>query len=299
MALCLQRFSRPRPSVSQTSRRRLKPTQQPTHPITRRAVMQAPDAQRREKKRKRVYAKRKCAVEVHPRNVVLFKRCLREKEQIRMVESCARLAKKGGNERLLPRKAYQSKEKKAKPILFYNWPAVPESFTNDATPDDLLELGERLFKKGLKAVQKHRKLNPSEVDNRYSDFPTEYSPDALYGVLYPHGGSFIPHVDGAKGWVLAISMGDTARFFVCDTADSPRYYLTVESGDAIIFKGGTLYHGVEAILPGTAPSFWKDESQCEFAVYNMARFNLQYRDPVRDRLTYYPHFVAISPNGEH
>jgi hypothetical protein len=33
-------------------------------------------------------------------------------------------------------------------------------------------------------------------------------------ILPMKGGSFIPHLDGAKGWVLSISIGDTGKELV-------------------------------------------------------------------------------------
>lgn len=75
---------------------------------------------------------------------------------------------------------------------------------------------------------------------------------------YPYGGTFIPHVDGARGWALAISIGEAATFFVCETERGERIRMRVNSGDAVIFKGGKLYHGVEEIFPDSAPNFWYD-----------------------------------------
>lgn len=63
-------------------------------------------------------------------------------------------------------------------------------------------------------------------------------------------------MDGAKAWALAISIGESAIFFTCETEKGERTRMRIDSGDAIIFKGGMLYHGVEEILPGTAPKFW-------------------------------------------
>jgi len=82
---------------------------------------------------------------------------------------------------------------------------------------------------------------------------------------YPHGGSFIPHVDGAKAWALAISIGESAIFFTCETEKGERTRMRIDSGDAIIFKGGMLYHGVEEILPGTAPKFWYRNEEIRYS----------------------------------
>ena len=125
-------------------------------------------------------------------------------------------------------------------------------------------------------------------------------PNGVYGIMYPHGGMFGAHVDGAQGWVMTISIGESAKFFWTPTWEGKREYLQVlflislaylkvESGDVVIFNGGQLYHGVDEIIPNTAPAFWK-KPECPVAIFDMGRFSLQFRDPVRDSLTYNPQF---------
>jgi len=143
-----------------------------------------------------------------------------------------------------------------------------------------------MFKRASKISAPPEKALPNPK-NYYC--PSEYNPNALYGILYPYGGKFVSHIDGAQGWVLAISIGDSANFFFSDGFHGERTYVRLDSGDAIVFNGGQLHHGVEEIYSNTAPAFWTDPNQ-EISIFGMSRFNMQFRDPVRDRLTYYPKF---------
>lgn len=231
--------------------------------------------------------KKRCKARVYPHGVVLFKRCLDNDEQISLVRTCLRLASEEPNKSLLPRTKYTETSKKAVPILFYNWPAVPSSMKSMSEPTDLLRFGEEMFKQ---AYNKAKKKSP----NTTLTCPAKYEPNALYAVLYPHGGSFIPHVDGAKGWCLSVSIGNAADFFYSEGKEGERTYIKLESGDALIFNGGHLYHGVERIYPETAPAFWHTD-ETEISLYDMSRLVLQFRDPHRDSsgLKYFPHFYAI------
>lgn len=78
------------------------------------------------------------------------------------------------------------------------------------------------------------------------------------------------------------------------TKTSERTYVRLDSGDALIFNGGQLYHGVENIIPDSAPDFWTSE-ETDISKYDMSRLVLQFRDPQRDQsgLKYYPVFQAI------
>jgi len=231
--------------------------------------------------------KKRCKASVHPHGVVLFKHCLDRDEQISLVRTCLRLASEEPNKALLPRTRYTETSKKAVPILFYNWPAVPASMKSMSEPTELLRFGENMFKQ---AYSKAKKKSRDEA----LTCPDKYNPNALYAVLYPHGGSFIPHVDGAKGWCLSVSVGNAADFFYSQGKEGERTYIKLESGDALIFNGGTLFHGVERIYPDTAPDFWTS-NETEISLYDMSRLVLQFRDPQRDSsgLKYFPHFYAI------
>jgi alkylated DNA repair dioxygenase AlkB len=229
--------------------------------------------------------KAQCEARALPHGVVLFKNCLDIEEQISLVRTCLKLADEEVNRTLLPRTKYTATSKKAVPLLFYNWPAVPGSITGMKEPTELLRFGKRMFKQAYKNGKK---------SGANMLCPRKYDPNALYAVLYPHGGSFIPHVDGAKGWALSVSVGNSANFFYSDGKEGERTYVRLDSGDALIFNGGQLYHGVECIYPNTAPAFWTSD-ETEISKYDMSRLVLQFRDPCRDAsgLKYYPHFYAI------
>ncbi len=164
-----------------------------------------------------------------PHGVVLFKNCLDEDEQISLVRTCLRLADDETNKGLLPRTKFSSPSKKAVPLLFYNWPAVPASLKGMNEPTRLLRFGRKLFKTAYENSKKDTDLQ----------CPHNYNPNALYAVLYPHGGSFIPHVDGAKGWALSISVGDSANFFYSEVSPFqplPFFLFSMPSSRACIFQ---------------------------------------------------------------
>jgi len=219
-----------------------------------------------------------------PHGVVHFKNCLDEEEQLSLVKACLKLADEEPNRGLLPRCKYAGVSKKAVPILFYNWPAVPGSTKGLKEPARLLRFGRKMFKTAYETSKKSGDLL----------CPSKYNPNSLYAILYPHGGSFIPHVDGAKGWALSVSVGDAADFFFSETKTSERTYVRLDSGDALIFNGGQLFHGVEKIHTNTAPSFWTSD-ETDISKYDMSRLVLQFRDPQRDQsgLKYFPVFQAI------
>jgi len=224
-----------------------------------------------------------------PQGVLLFKHCLSEDEQMDVVNTCLQIAEQGGNEFLLKKEKYSSTSKKAIPLLFYNWPGRPKSIGTIPEPRDLLNFAHELFQSAVdKAVING---NNAKVDDERFKCPPTYEPNAVYAILYPHGGSFIPHLDGARGWVLSLSIGDAAEFYYSHGVDGERTRVRLESGDAIIFNGGQLHHGVSKIYPSSAPQFWNTH---EISVYGLARLNLQFRDPNRDPsgLRYDPHFYA-------
>jgi len=248
---------------------------------------------------------KRCEVVLQPYNVVHFKRCLTVKAQQRLLRECGEIMKMGENPALTsPSKLAKVNSKKALPVLFWNWPAVAPSMTYkdtyDFKPDAILQFAKKLFDTARDTISDQIESDMViRANKKGMQFPANYSPNALYGILYPEGGSFIPHVDGAKGWALALSVGDSASFYVCETEFSERYHIRIDSGDAVIFKGGILYHGVDAIIPNSAPSFWKNNEIRSFPKMEMVRFNLQFRDPINDRLQYYPVFVADGEDGRH
>lgn len=137
-----------------------------------------------------------------------------------------------------------------------------------------------------------RTLQSVAVRGALSTLPDEageFQPDAMYSIVYPPSGRFGTHVDGASGWVLALSIGNEALFHYAPSLHEPRTEVTVRSGDAVFFKGGTLYHGIDHIKLGTAPPFYED-----FALTRgTARLNIQFRDSLHDPKAgrYVPMFI--------
>jgi len=88
--------------------------------------------------------------------------------------------------------------------------------------------------------------------------------------------------------VLAISIGEAAKFFISDGFLGKRTRILVESGDAVMFNGGQYHHGIEEVIEGSAPSFWYDSELFS----GMSRFNIQFRDSSHDKLNYDPQFSS-------
>lgn len=54
-------------------------------------------------------------------------------------------------------------------------------------------------------------------------------------------------------------------------------HLRLESGDALLFRGESTFHGVDGLFPGTAPAFWTNG---DIQSYGMSRMVLIFRDNV-------------------
>jgi hypothetical protein len=85
----------------------------------------------------------KCKVVPYPYGVVVFKNCLDEKGQKDILNACMELTKVGGNEKLLPKKAYERESKAAVPFLFYNWPGHRTEVIEE--PTNLLQFAEKVL----------------------------------------------------------------------------------------------------------------------------------------------------------
>lgn len=251
-----------------------------------------------------------CDSVVLPYGSIHFRGAFSEKQQAMLASKCMRVASQGGNERLLKRERYVHPDdsKKAVPFCFYQWPGRPEITGITEPMEELLQWGSATFSLGaelaataepprrITRANKQKQQDTSAVatyettvDPTRFRCPQNFEPNAMYSILYPHDGFFNPHLDGAQGWALSISIGCTATFFYMFGKNGKKHYVTLESGDAMIFNGGALYHGISKVFPGSAPEFWADH---EIAVFGMDRLVIQLRDPVRDKLTYNPYFVA-------
>src|SRR5690554_1797745 len=143
-----------------------------------------------------------------PHGVVVFKKCIEEKQQIKLLKICLNMSLQGGNEELLE-KIPKRKTKAPVPLLFYNWPTRPRSMSEMEKPSELLELATRIFREASQTIDKHKHETLPNPNNFRC--PQTFLPDALYGILYPENGRFGAHLDGAKGWVLSISIGESAN----------------------------------------------------------------------------------------
>ncbi|MFK0573694.1 alpha-ketoglutarate-dependent dioxygenase AlkB [Endozoicomonas sp.] len=246
----------------------------------------------------------------------LYKNCLDEQGQIAFLDACTLLMEQKNNSQLISTISEQN-YKFAQPVLFYNWPGQPESLKNIVTarPSDILRLGDEIHQTGCRE-QAERKLG-NELS--LCKIPEQFTPYSLYGILYQPGSGFGAHQDGANGWTIALSLGADADFFYFSLEsskkisqrineyeesegkradrniirefsklepESEKRHVRISSGDAILFNGGQIFHGVSKVYSET-PEFWKDSV---FDRHGMSRFNLQFRDTFRDNLTYYPFF---------
>ena len=108
--------------------------------------------------------------------------------------------------------------------------------------------------------------------------PRHFRAVRINSVLYPSTGMLRNHYDNHEGWVVLFSVGCVARFHL-QKGDDRAHDLEMASGDVLIFNGSTahqVYHGVQGIIPGTAPSHLDPMLQ-------QGRIGLQLRgDPEQD-----------------
>ncbi|KAL6046605.1 hypothetical protein QOT17_022108 [Balamuthia mandrillaris] len=96
-----------------------------------------------------------------------------------------------------------------------------------------------------------------------STIPPSYSPNYITAFRYEEGkGRLTGHCDKVEGWVVLFSLGCTAMFHIKGKEMHKKEVLEFESGDVLVFNGGTewnVWHGIDAIVPGTCPSFLPDD----------------------------------------
>jgi len=87
--------------------------------------------------------------------------------------------------------------------------------------------------------------------------PPDYKIDYITSFKYPKDeGCLTGHCDKIEGWVVLFSLGCTARFYVKGPEMSRKTTINFESGDALIFNGGTeydIFHGIDEIRANTCP----------------------------------------------
>ena len=140
-----------------------------------------------------------------------------------------------------------------------------------------------------------------------------HRPEAIYGILYPRHGVLGSHKDAHMGWIIAISIGATAKFWYSngnpnendndnnndnDKQDDgkekekhkdkdninvkkdEKIEINVESGDIMVFPGYKLLHAVDDVDPNTTPRFWKILQARQIIPVVFARYCLQFRHPL-------------------
>ena len=140
-------------------------------------------------------------------------------------------------------------------------------------PEELFQFATDIYKEAQRSrsffeISTNEKLAPEYISPKY------FNPKSLYSIMYHQDAKLGQHQDGALGWVLLVSLGDSCVFKYSERIDSPQIELKIDSGDIILFNGKKLFHGVERIIPGTAPKWWNNCGEN----YGMARFNIQFRD---------------------
>eukprot|EP01117_Protostelium_nocturnum_P000428 TRINITY_DN10494_c0_g1_i1.p1 TRINITY_DN10494_c0_g1~~TRINITY_DN10494_c0_g1_i1.p1 ORF type:complete len:321 (+),score=111.94 TRINITY_DN10494_c0_g1_i1:20-982(+) len=155
-------------------------------------------------------------------------------------------------------------------VMSYNWGGGAKKPTNVSEPKEMFQFARDTFKDIIKVAKE------SGMDEK--QYSKDFHPNALSSILYPKGGSLYSHQDGVQGCVMGLSVGDSVIFhFALTNKEQDRHKVRLDSGDIIIFAGGKLWHGIDEVIAGTAPKFWRDMKERK----GMARFNLQFRDPTQ------------------
>eukprot|EP01006_Ploeotia_vitrea_P009452 TRINITY_DN22120_c0_g1_i1.p1 TRINITY_DN22120_c0_g1~~TRINITY_DN22120_c0_g1_i1.p1 ORF type:complete len:225 (-),score=43.88 TRINITY_DN22120_c0_g1_i1:14-688(-) len=120
----------------------------------------------------------------------------------------------------------------------------------------------------------------TEAAHQLSDvIPEEYTPDYITSFRYPvDGGKLTSHIDKVLGWVVLFSLGCTAKFSVKGKEMAKTVTLDFESGDVLVFNGGTewgVWHSIKKIVPDTCPKHLQEHLAD-------ARMSLQVRQSKRN-----------------
>jgi len=204
-----------------------------------------------------------------PFGVILFKNCLSEDEQIGVYNICDELHRDKNN---AYRNGLASQQNYPVPMLMFNWNGKKNE--KIPQPTDLLEFGKMMFKKAYKYAVDSNVLK--EEKNPNYKCPSSYNPDALYAILYSEKAALQGHFDGALGWVLSVSIGNSVLFTISDSNKGEEISIQLDSGDIVLFNGTKVWHSVKKVFPNTSPKFWKTSAVNN---YGFSRFNLQFRDP--------------------
>ena len=235
-------------------------------------------------------------------DVVHFRHCFDEAAQRRILSEADELAAQRWNtslystEELLTAEAHQAPHA----VLYHNWEAQPASVgTENAAGVALCDAAGDALREGL------RHTTDEAASSQLCQALAQFVPSAVYGITYPPEGRFGAHIDGADGWVFAVSIGATATFSFAPAPPSGHVLaamgddaeeIVLLSGDAVFFKGGELVHSIERVQSGTEPAFFREYRLAEGGA---VRFNLQFRDALHDRRAgqYTPKFFDLNPRA--
>jgi len=93
------------------------------------------------------------------------------------------------------------------------------------------------------------------------NIPPAYRIDYITSFKYSCSkGKLTGHCDKVTGWVVLFSLGCAANFWVKGKEMRSKHSFAFESGDVLIFNGGSefnIQHGITSISAGTAPSHFQ------------------------------------------
>jgi len=134
----------------------------------------------------------------------------------------------------------------------------------------------------LKALT--RVLSRANVNLPLCPSTHRYAPGTCEVIIYDSDGFVEAHCDCLNGWVVVLSLGCSASFWYLDDGASglqdsdSKKYITVVSGDAVIFNGSAalnIQHGVNAIIPNSFPINFTDKFSTDKPQYLNKRIILQ------------------------
>jgi len=195
--------------------------------------------------------------------VVLYKSVLSHSQQLDIVKECLAM-----NDNL----SKQASSIKPTTLFQSNW--FGDGKRTVSSVSTLLDYGRNLFAKLPGSPDGNGNAHALNTEDQC----VRFEPDAVSALLYARGSSLTQHRDSKPGWVLGLSVGSAARFYFSGDK-SKKTEVQLESGDVIVYNGTRLLHGVEGIVPDTAPAYWKREVSGENCpAIGFERFVLSFRD---------------------
>lgn len=130
---------------------------------------------------------------------------------------------------------------------------------------------EKFITKNKDAINK---LNNNQEDPKLR-IPKDFDSGSLLARMYGPKNGLGFHVDPPGcGWVLVISIGADIDFqYYLKNSDNP-YNIQIKSGEAVMFNGEVLYHGIKKVYENT-PEWWNEVTKN--IEYPFTRIGLQMR----------------------